>query len=80
MNVNPKIREGTAAILISTDGRLLFQLRDNILDIPDPGKLDFFGGGREGDESFLECVVREVHEETGVDCMTVWRRTISAAL
>jgi 8-oxo-dGTP diphosphatase len=71
MNVNPKIREGTAAILISTDGRLLFQLRDNIPDIPDPGKLDFFGGGREGDESFLECVVREVHEETGVDCMTM---------
>jgi 8-oxo-dGTP diphosphatase len=44
-------------------GRLLFQLRDNIPDVSDPGKLDFFGGGREGDESFLECVVREVHEE-----------------
>jgi len=65
MNVNPKIREGTTAILISTDGRLLFQLRDNIPDIPDPGKLDFFGGDREGDESFLECVAREVHEEIG---------------
>ena len=47
-----KVREGTSAILISTDGRLLFQLRDNIPDISDPGKLDFFGGGREGDESF----------------------------
>jgi 8-oxo-dGTP diphosphatase len=60
-----KVREGTSAILISTDGRLLFQLRDNIPDISDPGKLDFFGGGREGVESFLECVVREVHEEIG---------------
>ena len=28
--------------------------------------LDFFGGGREGDESFLDCVVREVHEEIGL--------------
>jgi 8-oxo-dGTP diphosphatase len=65
MNDTPKIREGTLAILISTDGRLLFQLRDNIPDISDPGKLDFFGGGREGDESFLDCVVREVHEEIG---------------
>jgi 8-oxo-dGTP pyrophosphatase MutT (NUDIX family) len=48
-----------------SSGRLLFQLRDNIPDIPDPGKLDFFGGGREVDESFLDCVVREVHEEIG---------------
>jgi 8-oxo-dGTP diphosphatase len=47
MSGDPKIREGTAAILISTDGRLLFQLRDNMPDIADPGKLDFFGGGRE---------------------------------
>ena len=61
-----KIREGTSAILISTDGRLLFQLRDDIPDISDPGMLDFFGGGREGDESFLDCVVREVHEEIGL--------------
>ncbi len=62
---SPKIREGTSAILISTDGRLLFQLRDNVPYISDPGKLDFFGGGREGDESFLDCVVREVQEEIG---------------
>jgi 8-oxo-dGTP pyrophosphatase MutT (NUDIX family) len=61
----PKIKEGASAILISTDGRLLFQLRDNVPGISDPGKLGFFGGGREGDESFLDCVVREVHEEIG---------------
>ena len=28
--------------------------------------LDFFGGGCEGDESFLDCVVREVNEEIGL--------------
>jgi 8-oxo-dGTP diphosphatase len=66
MNGNPKKREGTSAILISTDGRLLFQLRDDVKDIPDPGKIDFFGGGRESDESFLDCVVREVQEEIGL--------------
>src|ERR1700756_5029819 len=65
MNDTPKIREGPLELLIGTDGRLLFQLRDNIPDISDPGKLDFFGGGREGDESFLDCVVREVNEEIG---------------
>jgi 8-oxo-dGTP pyrophosphatase MutT (NUDIX family) len=62
----PITREGTSAILISTDGRFLFLLRDNIPGISDPGKLGFFGGGREGDESFLDCVVREVHEEIGL--------------
>jgi 8-oxo-dGTP diphosphatase len=61
-----KIREGTSAILVATDGRLLFQLRDDFPYIADPGKLDFFGGGREGSESFLDCVVREVQEEIGV--------------
>jgi 8-oxo-dGTP pyrophosphatase MutT (NUDIX family) len=60
-----KIREGASAILVDTDGQLLFQLRDDFPYIADPGKLDFFGGGREGNESFLDCVVREVQEEIG---------------
>src|SRR5437870_13262281 len=60
-----KIREGTSAILLSTDGRLLLQLRDDLPHLTDPGKISLFGGRREGDESFLECVVREVHEEIG---------------
>jgi 8-oxo-dGTP diphosphatase len=28
-----------------------------------PGKIGLFGRHREGNETFLECVVREVHEE-----------------
>lgn len=60
-----QIREGTSAILLSTDGRLLLQLRDDLPHVTDPGKISLFGGRREGDESFLECVVREVHEEIG---------------
>jgi 8-oxo-dGTP pyrophosphatase MutT (NUDIX family) len=62
----PKIREGAAAILIGSDGRLLLQLRDNLPHVSDPGKIGLFGGRREGVESFLECVVREVHEEIGL--------------
>jgi 8-oxo-dGTP pyrophosphatase MutT (NUDIX family) len=60
-----RLREGTSAILISKDGNFLFQLRDDLPGIPDPGKLDFFGGAREGNETFLDCVVREVYEEIG---------------
>jgi 8-oxo-dGTP pyrophosphatase MutT (NUDIX family) len=63
---DPKIREGTSAILISTDGRLLLQLRDNLPHISDPGKIGLFGGQREHEESFLDCIVREVQEEIGL--------------
>ena len=60
-----KLREGASAILVDTEDRLLLQLRDNVPHIRDPGKLGLFGGGREGNESFLDCIVREVHEEIG---------------
>jgi 8-oxo-dGTP diphosphatase len=61
----PKLREGSAAILIDMDGRLLMQLRDNVPHIVDPGKISLFGGRREGKESFLDCIVRETYEEIG---------------
>lgn len=66
MNGNVPKGEGTSAILVSTDGRLLLQLRDNLPHVSDPGRIGLFGGGREGDESFLDCIVREVHEEIGL--------------
>jgi 8-oxo-dGTP pyrophosphatase MutT (NUDIX family) len=62
---SPK-REGASAILISTDGHLLLQLRDNLPHISDPGKIGLFGGRREGDENFLDCAIREIHEEVGL--------------
>ena len=58
-------RETTGAIIIDTSGRFLFQLRDNVVGITNPGMIGLFGGHREGDETFLECIVREVHEEIG---------------
>lgn len=58
-------RETTGAIIIDTSGRYLFQLRDDVAGIASPGKIGLFGGHREGDETFLECIVREIHEEIG---------------
>jgi 8-oxo-dGTP pyrophosphatase MutT (NUDIX family) len=55
--------ETSAAILIDSLGRFLFQQRDNVPDIVYPGLIGLFGGHREGNETFLECVIREVHEE-----------------
>jgi 8-oxo-dGTP pyrophosphatase MutT (NUDIX family) len=57
-------REIACAILIDLEGRFLLQRRDDVANILYPGKIGLFGGHREGDETFLECVVREVHEET----------------
>jgi 8-oxo-dGTP diphosphatase len=63
MNDAPR-REIACAILIDLEGRFLLQRRDNVVNILYPGKIGLFGGHREGDETFLECVVREVREET----------------
>ncbi|MFG3595179.1 NUDIX domain-containing protein [Bradyrhizobium sp. RDI18] len=58
-------RETTGAIIIDTFGRYLFQLRDDVAGITNPGKIGLFGGHREDGETFLECIVREIHEEIG---------------
>ena len=56
-------REVACAILIDTRGHFLLQQRDDVVGILHPGKVGLFGGHREGDETLLECVVRELREE-----------------
>lgn len=69
-----------AAILIGT--RLLVTLRDDRPDIPCPNMWDLPGGGREGDETPEQTMIREVREEVGLDLTAVpvlWRRVFPAA-
>ena len=61
----PNLVEFASAMLVGTCGRLLFQQRDNIPTIRNPGGIGLFGGHREPGESFAECVSREIHEEIG---------------
>jgi 8-oxo-dGTP diphosphatase len=56
-------REIAGAIILDTFGRFLLQQRDDVVGIVHPGKVGLFGGHREGDETYLECIVREIHEE-----------------
>jgi 8-oxo-dGTP diphosphatase len=58
-----KETEIASSIVFDTSGRLLLQLRDDIPGIVHPGKIGLFGGHREMNETFLDCVVRELNEE-----------------
>jgi 8-oxo-dGTP diphosphatase len=61
--LNTPHRAIAAAVVVDTAGDLLLQLRDDRPDIIYPGRIGLFGGHREGDESALECVRRELAEE-----------------
>ncbi len=56
-----------AKLVLFVGDRLVTVLRDDKPDIPWPGFWDFPGGGREGEESALECALRETLEEVGID-------------
>lgn len=56
---------GTKIALLSA-GAVLAYLRDDKERIPWPGLWDLPGGGREGDESPVECALRELEEEFGI--------------
>ncbi len=52
--------KSTAAYIINNNQLLL--LRDNIPTIKDPNKWDTPGGGCEGDESYEDCLIRELND------------------
>jgi len=57
------LHEIAPTVIFDNLGRLLLQQRDDIPGILYPGAIGLFGGHREGEETFLACAVREMHEE-----------------
>lgn len=66
-----------AKLAILSGDRLVALLRDDDPGISWPGLWDLPGGGREGDETAEETVIRELREETGLvldPARLDWRR------
>lgn len=66
-NQYPRYNEYYAGVLlVSKQGGLILQRRDEGYHIANPGKLSVFGGRKEGRESIIECALRELQEETSI--------------
>jgi len=69
-----------AKIALILDDRLVAYRRDHKPGIPFPGLWDLPGGGREGDETPIQCALREAEEEFGLrlspDVVTYVRRYV----
>lgn len=63
---------GGAKIALLCGDRLVAYRRDRKPGIPYPGLWDLPGGGREGDEGPVACVMREVQEEFGLEIDPAW--------
>lgn len=61
-----------AKIALLFQGQLLAYQRDHKPDIPFPGMWDLPGGGREDDESPVECAIRETREEFDIAIDPEW--------
>ncbi len=62
MNI-PKLREIACAILAFSNDLIGLQLRDNKVGIEHPGRVSFFGGNLEIDETYEQALHREIQEE-----------------
>jgi 8-oxo-dGTP diphosphatase len=66
-------------VLLTPDGRLILQLRDDIPTIDNPGMITPFAGGAEPGETPTTCALRELAEETGLNADTGCLRFLGEA-
>lgn len=68
-------------IALINRGEILMIQRDDKPGLRYAGLWDFPGGGREGDETPMECILREIHEELGITLESdqiVWKKVFPA--
>ena len=74
---NPSAFSG-AKLFLFLGSELVVILRDNKPDIPFPNHWDLPGGGRDGTESPIDCILRETEEEVGLSVSPdalIWARS-----
>jgi 8-oxo-dGTP diphosphatase len=72
--------DGVTIALIQND-KLVMILRDNKPGLPFANMWEFPGGGREGNESPVDCAIREVREELSFELQKdsiVWQKEFEA--
>jgi 8-oxo-dGTP diphosphatase len=64
-------------VALFNNEKLIMQLRDNKPGLRFANMWDFPGGGREGEETPVECAIREIREEFGItvpETSFVWEK------
>lgn len=65
--INNEIIQAAHALLITSDGNILLQHKDNNKNQLNPGKIGMFGGTIENGETEIEGFKRELNEELEMD-------------
>ena len=60
-------REGCSILFVNDQRQILLFLRDDLPHIPYPNTWDVPGGHVEAGETAIQCIVREMKEEMGLD-------------
>jgi 8-oxo-dGTP diphosphatase len=56
----------SGVVMLTPDGKAILQLRDDIPNIDNPGRITPFAGAAEPNETPVDCALRELEEETGL--------------
>ncbi|WP_223291089.1 NUDIX domain-containing protein [Streptomyces avicenniae] len=70
-------KPGALALILTPDGRIVLQLRDDAPDIRWPGHWSLPGGGQEAGETPRDTILREIREETGITPDTLREVTVT---
>ncbi len=62
-----KKKSGTSILFVNNANQILLFLRDDKKDIPFPNCWDVLGGNVEAGETPVECIIREMKEEIGIE-------------
>jgi 8-oxo-dGTP pyrophosphatase MutT (NUDIX family) len=73
------VQAAAGVVMTTPDGRFILQLRDDIPNIDNPGRITPFAGGAEPGETPTDCALRELEEETGVKADAAALRFLAGA-